>query len=216
MSSELTKTTVIIQKWSQGWKPRCVYWSPTSDSVLVGMCSIHLNCGMVTRYNLTGELKQVIRYDNNRLELYRNPCFITENNNGDIVVSDSGSAVVVTDHEGKDRFSYTGPSSRSRLEPRGICTDPLSNILVCDDVSESVHVIDKEGQFQSFLRLNTNPKKEKLDIVGLSYNVHSQQLWIGSQDSKICVLRYLKKKLSETPEISCFFLFTYVNRKRHL
>lgn len=93
----------------------------------------------------------------------------------------------------QDRFSYTGPSSRSRLEPRGICTDPLSNILVCDNVSESVHVIDKEGQFQSFLRLNTNPKKEELDIVGLSYNVHSQQLWIGSQDSKICVLRYFKK-----------------------
>lgn len=189
MSSELTTTTVIIQKWSQGLKPSCVYWSPTSDSLLVGMCSIHLNCGMVTRYNPTGELKQVIRYDNNRLKLYRNPCFITENNNGDIVVSDSGSAVVVTDHEGKDRFSYTGPSSRSRLEPRGICTDPLSNILVCDNVSESVHVIDKDGQFQFLLRL----KKDKWDIFGLSYNVHSQQLWIGSQDSKICVLRYLKK-----------------------
>lgn len=132
------------------------------------------------------------------------------------MVSDSGSAVVVTDHEGKDRFSYTEPPSRFQREPREICTDPLSNILVCDNVSESVHVIDKEGQFQSFLRFNTNPKKEKLDIVGLSYNVHSQQLWIGSQDSKICVLRYFKKKLSETTEISCFFLFTYVNRKRHL
>lgn len=193
LSSDMTTTTVIIQKWSDGWKPRCVYWCPTSDSLLVGMCSIRLNCGMVTRYNPTGKLKQVIRYDNNRLELYRNPCFITENNNGDIVVSDSGSAVAVTDHEGKDRFCYTGPSSRSRLEPRGICTDPLSNILVCDNVSESVHVIDTDGQFQSSLRLKTNPKKEKWDIFGLSYNVHSQQLWIGSQDSKICVLRYFKK-----------------------
>lgn len=189
LSTELTKTTVIIQNWIHGWKPRCVYWSPTSDSLLVGMRSIRLNCGMVTRYKPTGELKQVIRYDNNRLELYRNPCFIIENNNGDIVVSDSGTAVVVTDHKGKDRFSYTGPSSMSRLEPRGICTDPLSNILVCDNVSESVHVIDKNGQFQFLLRL----KKDKWDIFGLSYNVHSKQLWIGSQDSKIYVLRYLKK-----------------------
>lgn len=189
LSTELTKTTVFIQNWIHGWKPRCVYWSPTSDSLLVGMRSIRLNCGMVTRYKPTGELKQVIRYDNNRLELYRNPCFIIENNNGDIVVSDSGTAVVVTDHKGKDRFSYTGPSSMSRLEPRGICTDPLSNILVCDNVSESVHVIDKDGQFQFLLRL----KKDKWDIFGLSYNVHSKQLWIGSQDSKIYVLRYLKK-----------------------
>lgn len=190
LSSELKTTTVIIQKRSHGWEPRCVYWVPTSDSLLVGMCSIHLNCGMVTRYNLTGELKQVIGYDNNRLKLYRNPCFITENNNGDIVLSDFGSAVVVTDHEGKDRFSYTGPPSRSRLEPGGICTDLLSNILVCDNAYKSVHVIDKDGQFLSSLYLKT---KEKWDIFGLSYNVHSQQLWIGSQDSKICVLRYSKK-----------------------
>lgn len=104
----MTTATVIIQKRSHGWEQRCVYWSPTSDSLLIGMCSIHLNCGMVTRYIPTGELKQVIGYDNNRLELYRNPCFITENNNGDIVVSDSGSAVVVTDHEGKDRFPIQG------------------------------------------------------------------------------------------------------------
>lgn len=189
LPSDLTTATVIIQKRSHGWEPRCVYWSPTSDSLLVGMCSIRLKCGMVTRYDPTEGLKQVICYDNNRLELYRNPCFITENNNRDIVVSDSGSAIVVTDHEGKDRFSYTRPSSMSRLDPRGICTDPLSNILVCDNVSESVHVIDKEGQFQFLLRL----KKDKWDIFGLSYNVHSQQLWIGSQDSKICVPRYLKK-----------------------
>lgn len=71
------------------------------------------------------------------------------------MVSDSGSAVVVTDHEGKDRFSYTGRSSRSRLKPRGICTDPLSNILVCDNVYKSVHVIDKDGQFLSSLHFTT-------------------------------------------------------------
>lgn len=192
LSSDLLTTTVIIQKWMHEWKPRCVYWSPSSESLLVGMCNINLNVGMVTRYNLTGELKQVIRYDNNRLDLYRNPCFITENNNGDIVVSDSGSVVVVTDHEGKDRFSYTGRSSRSRLEPRGICTDPLSNILVCDNVYKSVHVIDKDGQFLSSLHFTT---KKEWDIYTLSYNVHSQQLWIGSQDSKIGVLRYLKIKV---------------------
>lgn len=65
LSSDLSTTTVIIQKWMHEWKPRCVYWSPSSESLLVGMCNINLNVGMVTRYNLTGELKQVIRYDNN-------------------------------------------------------------------------------------------------------------------------------------------------------
>uniref|UniRef100_K1QSB8 Uncharacterized protein n=1 Tax=Magallana gigas TaxID=29159 RepID=K1QSB8_MAGGI len=57
------------------------------------------------------------------------PNYITENNNGDIAVSDY-DAVVVTEREGRHRFSYTGHPAESVLRPRGICTDALSHILV--------------------------------------------------------------------------------------
>lgn len=51
--------------------------------------------------------------------------YIIENNNGDVVVSES-RAVVVTSHEGFHRFSYQLPStSTPRILACGICTDAL-------------------------------------------------------------------------------------------
>lgn len=79
------------------------------------------------------------------MEFYRNFCFIIENNNGDIVVFDFGSVVVVIDYEGKDCFFYIGFLLRFWLEFRGICIDLLLNIFVCDNVFELVYVIDKDG-----------------------------------------------------------------------
>lgn len=57
--------------------------------------------------------------------------------------------VVVTDCEGKHRVTYTGHPLQSELSPRGICTDALSHILVCDLKTETIQIIDKDGQFLS-------------------------------------------------------------------
>lgn len=43
----------------------------------------------VTRYSNTEEETHTIQFDNNRLQLYKLPLYITENNNGDVVVSDN-------------------------------------------------------------------------------------------------------------------------------
>lgn len=83
------------------------------------------------RFDQTRQKTQTIQYDDTGLELYICPLYITENNNGDIAVSDEG-AVVVTDCGGKHRFSYISSQSGSPFEPRGIYTDALSHILVCD------------------------------------------------------------------------------------
>lgn len=66
-------------------------------------------------------------------------------------MSDSFTAVVVTEREGRHRFSYTGHTSGSGLLACGICTDALSYILVCDNRTETVHMIDKDGEFLSHL-----------------------------------------------------------------
>uniref|UniRef100_K1QZC9 Uncharacterized protein n=1 Tax=Magallana gigas TaxID=29159 RepID=K1QZC9_MAGGI len=86
--------------------------------------------GKVFRYNKSGQLTQTIQYENTELELYRQPNYVTENNNGDVVVSDYESAVVVTDRGGRRRFSYTGHPPGSNLGPLGICTDAMSHILM--------------------------------------------------------------------------------------
>lgn len=110
----------------------------------------------VTRYNQIGQLTQTIQHDNTgQLTLYKNPYYITENNNGDVVVSDFevhlSGAVVVLERGGRHRFSYTGHPSGSQLRPGGICTDALSHILVCDVRTYTLQMIDRDGQFLSHL-----------------------------------------------------------------
>lgn len=76
----------------------------------------YIRYGKISRYNQTGKLIQTIEQDNAGLEFYLNRSVITENNNGDIVVSDS-NAVVVTDREGIHGFSYKGDQVRSVQNP---------------------------------------------------------------------------------------------------
>lgn len=110
LSNDLTTTIKFIKKPDSAWIPRCVYWSKSTKTLLVGMC--RYSTYKVIRYNQSGQLVQTIPHDNTGLELYNKLNYITENNNMDIVVADSG-AVVVTDHEGTHRYSYTGHLSGS-------------------------------------------------------------------------------------------------------
>ncbi|XP_062584062.1 tripartite motif-containing protein 2-like [Saccostrea cucullata] len=73
-----------------------------------------------------------------------------KNINGDICTSDfNKEAVVVVNKSGQHRFSYIGQGSV--FCPYGICTDVLGHILVCDEISNSVHLLDQNGQFLSFV-----------------------------------------------------------------
>lgn len=156
------------------WRPRCVCSSPSTGDLLVGMYKEKPKSGKVTRYNQTGQLTQTIQYDDKKLELYRGPFYITENNNGDVVVCDV-HAVVVTERDGKYRFSYTGHPG-SGLSPCGICTDALSHIFICDSISKTVQMIDKNGQFLLHLM---DPQDED-EPCSLGYDVHTQSIWVGT------------------------------------
>ena len=104
----------------------------------------------VTRYSKAGKEIQNIQTDSQQQELYSFPHYISENINGDICTSDyNKDAVVVVDKSGKHRFSYTG--NGSVFHPWGICTDVLGHILVCDEVSRAIHLLDQDGGFSSFI-----------------------------------------------------------------
>lgn len=186
LSHDMESYTTLIDKTVLAWTPLCVFCSSLTGDLLVG------TSGMVNRYNTNGELVQTIQHDIEGLELYTQPNYITENRNGDVVVSDSVSALIVTDCKGVHRFTYTGnlPGSEQRLW--GICTDELLNILMCDERSKAIHVIDKDGQFLMYLL-----KKEK-DIdkpCSLSYDANNNFLWVGSlQENKLCVYNYSSKQ----------------------
>ena len=136
----------LIGKSNLSQQPVSIYFSMYSGDVLVGMNSTDSEPGMVSRYNDSVECIQTIQYKDNDQILFSCPIFITENNNRDIVVSDATTAVVVTDQEGRDRFSYNGAPIVSTFSPLGLCTDRMSNILVCDEISNYVHIVDLNGQ----------------------------------------------------------------------
>lgn len=205
---DLKTTTTFLTRAQLKLRPQCIYWSLTTNELLVGMCKkiieyVELSeesekirdytwTGGVTRFNETGKLTQIIYGGDTGSELFKYPCKITENNNGDIVVSDWSTAVVVTDREGRHRFSYTGHPPGSKLQPRGICTDALSHILVCDDETETVQLLDKDGKF--LLHLLIRPP----GIIrphNLNYDVATHRLWVGSEDiNKVLVYKYITRE----------------------
>ncbi|XP_078312230.1 uncharacterized protein LOC111133291 [Crassostrea virginica] len=225
LSSDTKTTATLIKHTDATWTPRCVYCSPSSGDLLVGMCRRDKDTdtcnyrGKVMRYDNTGKHKQTIPHDDNTPhDLYKLPCYITENNNGDILVSDWRRAVVVTSGEGVHRFTYTGPPSGSRLLPQGICTDVMSHILVSDLHTHTVQMLDRDGQFLSYLLNRQSPGIQGLLPYGLSYDVTNHVLWVGSLDNTLSVYRYINRHLalSDTREHCDVSLSSEPFNSRHI
>ncbi|XP_061171134.1 tripartite motif-containing protein 2-like [Saccostrea echinata] len=189
--SKDNRRSSIFMKQTETWKPRCVFCSHLNGDILVGTAT-----GKVNRFNSTGQHIQTIQYNNKGGRLFKTPRYITENHNGDVIVSDFldyiQGAVVVTERGGKYRFSYTGPSSSSRLDPRGICTDAMSHILICDWITSTVHILDKDGTFLS--QIHTQQQQSICKPRCLSYNDNTHLLWVGSDDNRVCIYKYINRQ----------------------
>jgi hypothetical protein len=193
LSTDNTTVTTLLEDTSP-WRPRCVYCSPTTGQLMVGvwMRNRGTDTGKVTVYSDQLQPVLTIQHDNTGHSLYEAPYYITENRNSDIIVSDWYRGVVVTERGGRHRFSYTGPPSGSRLTPQGICTDALSHILVCDDKTHTVQMIDKDGHF---LCLLLTPQQHGIyRPQGLNYDDKTHLLWVGSwYNNRVHVYRYIQR-----------------------
>lgn len=196
VSMDRKETTTFVGTTGSTWKPQCVYWSPLNRDLLVGMYSEiteYTGKGRIIRYNQTGLITQQIPHGDRELELYTKPRYITENLNENIIVSDYSlwsGAVVVTERGGHHRFSYTGHPPESGILPKGICTDTLSNIIVCDTRSKAVQLIDRDGQFLTHLLT------ESLEMGTpqcLSYDFNNHCLYVA-YNKMVCVYKYAPKQ----------------------
>lgn len=192
LSEDMKTMSIFFKREKSKWRPQCLVCSHSSGDVLVGMWEVGTDRGKIMRLNSIGEVKDTIEKDKNNDNLYKNPMFITENNNGDIVVSDLNRCLVVTDRGGEHRFSYTGHPTGSGLTPCGICTDIFSNILVCDKRTNTVQMIDKDGTFMYFLLTESDGIFKPW---GLCYDIISHLLWVGSDSNNVVkIFRYINRQ----------------------
>lgn len=193
--------TICLEKVDKVWIYRCVYSSLSSGNLLVGMQNKNSACSKITRYRLdkntkitrdcTGKLMQTIQYNSKGNDLYFEPCYITENDNGDVVVSDWKNGVVVTTIGGRHRFTFKKDPCGSVINPKGICTDSMSHILVC--VLDKVMMLDKDGQFLSYI-LSMQPEI-MITTNSLSFDFNTHCLWVGSvSDGRMHAYRYLRRQ----------------------
>ncbi|XP_022291306.2 uncharacterized protein LOC144617492 [Crassostrea virginica] len=202
LCNDMKTTSTLIKRTDTIWEPLSVYSSSSFGDLLVGMYRRDTDTdtfiGKVMRYDNTGKYKQTIPHnDNTPHYLYEAPCYITENNNGDVLVSDLlRLAVVVTSCEGVHRFSYKGhPASVSRLQPWGICTDVMSHILVSDWTTATVQMLDRDGQFLSYVLTRQTPGMDYTPR-GLSYDVKTHAVCVGSADNNtMSVCRHINRHL---------------------
>ncbi|XP_078339960.1 uncharacterized protein LOC111100506 [Crassostrea virginica] len=199
LCNDMKSTITLIKHTDTTWEPRCVYCSPSSGDLLVGMRRRDTDpfTGKLMRYDNTGKHKQTIPHNDSTPHiLYESPDYITENNNGDVVVSDFfRQAVVVTSGEGVHRFSYTGPPSGSGLAPQGVCTDVMSHILVSDISTTTVQMLDRDGQFLFFVLTEQTPGMDHT-LVGLSYDFNTHAVWVGSYNNNtMSVCRYISRHI---------------------
>ncbi|XP_062569592.1 E3 ubiquitin-protein ligase TRIM71-like [Saccostrea cucullata] len=170
---------------STGHRPRGLCCTRSGD-ILVTMYK------RVERYSSSGRKIQVFEMNLIREGLSINPCFVSENINGDICISDwsiNDGKVVVLNKSGNFRFIYDGKvrESKDEFKPIGVATDSLGHILIADNANNSVHLISQDGEFLSFILTKdmiTKPRGISIDS--------SDKLWVVERISGfVKVFQYL-------------------------
>ncbi|XP_078328801.1 uncharacterized protein LOC144623836 [Crassostrea virginica] len=139
-------------------------------------------------------IKQEISKDGQGHPIFKvgdNPLYMSENNNGDVCVSDlNADTVVVVDNKGRVRFRYKGTPARTKksFAPGDIVTDALSQIIVADILNNCLHILDQNGQF---LRCVDDCGLER--PYGLSADSEGR-LWVALLNTgEIKIIKYLEQ-----------------------
>lgn len=212
MEKEMTNSSIK----SFEWKPKCLSYCRSTDDILVGMYNKSKEEGQVLRYSQSGEQTQTIQHDSEGNQLYVKPSYIVENINVDVVVSitvwttvnnssEESSAIVATNFDGKHRFTYKGQDSK--IVSRGLCVDALSNIILCDNKTSTVQMLNCNGVFMKHLLIRP---PGILKPRGLGYDFKTHCLWVGSHRDKICVYRHLKRRDILTGKSYAFFFMKFI------
>ncbi|XP_078327084.1 uncharacterized protein LOC111122792 isoform X2 [Crassostrea virginica] len=136
--------TVVTMFTTGDWEPYGITGSASGD-LLVCLCKDDQS--KVVRYSSTGTVLQEIQYDSQCQPLYQDAYYITENVNGDIIVTDFKMKKVITvDRLGIFRYSYSGGKSAT-----SVATDSVGHVYVTDYYGNKIHMLDRDGRFLRYI-----------------------------------------------------------------
>lgn len=167
-------------------QPFCVHISPYTENLLVGMLNIKSNASLIMRYNIKDSGPKIKPEIIGQIENWF-PTLLTDNINGDIIVSCSERGFKVIDRVGSLRFNYPKTPAGFRLWTKGLCTDPLSHILV--STGPCVFMISKDGQFLSYLL--TRPLND--GTTSLLFDHETNLLWVRDLSNTFSTYRYIER-----------------------
>ncbi|XP_052702240.1 uncharacterized protein LOC128178889 [Crassostrea angulata] len=178
----ISDTDTVVTMFTTGdWDPYGVT-SAASGDLLV--CLSNDDQYKVVRYSSTGTVLQEIRYDSQGQPLYKNAKYITENVNGDIIVTDwEKEEVIAVDRLGIFRYSYSGVSSST------VTTDSVGHVIVTDYNGQKIHMLDRDGRFLRYII----PKGGIEDPRGVCILGHGEMM-VGETKTGIAKrIKYLKE-----------------------
>ncbi|XP_052696874.1 uncharacterized protein LOC128175355 [Crassostrea angulata] len=141
-------TDNVVTMFTTGdWVPYGVT-STASGDLLV--CLRKDDQSKVVRYSSTGTVLQEIQYDSQRQPLYKKAAYITENVNGDIIVTDwKKKAVIAVDRLGIFRYLYSGKDSE--FFACSVATDSVGHVIVTGGVGKKISMLDRDGRFLRYI-----------------------------------------------------------------
>ncbi|XP_061165671.1 uncharacterized protein LOC133174583 [Saccostrea echinata] len=173
------------------WCPVGLCYAENGDLV-VSMRSKDEIQSRVIRYSLLTRIQRM-QYDSKGQPLFSTGVFtglqLTENGNRNICVADyAGGAVVVIDSSGGLRYKYKGNLSKQSkytdFRPCEIVADVNTQILICDQSNNIVHITDCDGNFVRYIEYPCNG--------GMSIDMDHNLVLGDSNSGKIQFIKYLE------------------------
>nr|XP_022328648.1 uncharacterized protein LOC111127660 [Crassostrea virginica] len=147
--------TVLTVFETKDWNPFGITGTASGDLLV---CLRKDDQSKVVRYSSTGTVLQEIQYDSQCQPLFQLAWYITENVNGDVIVTDlKRNVVVAVNRLGVFRYSYGGKKRTSELF--SVSNNTVGNVFITDFRGDKIHMLDQHGKFLRYVM----PHGEKID-----------------------------------------------------
>ena len=145
---QISQDNAVVTLFKTGnWKPYGIT-DTTFGQLLV--CLRKDDQSKVVRYSGIYSVLQEIQYNSQCQPLYEAAWYITENINGDIIVSDyKKDAIVAVDRLGIFRYIYSG--TNNDLDVGSVANDSKGLVFVADCKGDKIHILDGDGNFLQYI-----------------------------------------------------------------